>query len=106
MKKLKCYKVIREYQHARLLDICIARDEEEVYAIMCWTKEDTPSLQIEELPLIKSDCICSEHLVANKISKKTLWNITQGVFSKWLKEKLRNIIKTFQLYGLGFLEKM
>ena len=62
MKPLKVFSVIRTYGHNQVLDIVMARDEEEVYRLMFWDKTDRPMLEIKELPRDKPACVLSRHL--------------------------------------------
>jgi hypothetical protein len=62
MKPLKVFSVIRTYGRNQVLDIVIARDEEEVYRLMLWEKKDKPLLEIKELPRDKPACVLSRHL--------------------------------------------
>jgi len=52
VEKLKLYTVIRNYRSGKILDICWAKDIEDVYKVMCWEKEDKPKLEIQELPVL------------------------------------------------------
>ena len=62
-KELKLYRVLRKYGKNVILDICWAKDIEDVYTVMLWEKKDKPPLEISELPLgTESRCILSRHV--------------------------------------------
>jgi len=62
MEQLKVFSVIRTYGYNLVLDIVVAKDEEEVYKLMLWNKTDNPVLDIRQLDITKPGCVLAGHL--------------------------------------------
>ena len=58
MEQLKVFSVIRTYGYNLVLDIVVAKDEEEVYKLMLWNKTDNPVLDIRQLDITKPGFNC------------------------------------------------
>lgn len=50
---MKIFRVVRDYEQWKVYEIVIAKDEEEVYELTGWTKDDKPELEIEEIEFTK-----------------------------------------------------
>ena len=62
MNALKVYSVIRTYGRKQLLDIVVAKDLNQVYELMSWSKKDKPPLEIWQIPITNPACVFARHL--------------------------------------------
>lgn len=55
---MKLFKSVRRYGNIQIVEMCWADNEDEVYSLLSWEKNDKPPLEIEEIP-IKKGCFLS-----------------------------------------------
>lgn len=58
---MKIFRVVRDYTSYKIYEIVIADDEEEVYELTGWTKEDKPELEIKEIEFTKGVKLSISH---------------------------------------------